>query len=65
MELATFRQNVAKFAAQHVAPIADEIDQTNRFPRELWPLFGKAGLLGITADKVYGGSQLGFLAQAI
>lgn len=53
------------FAKTHIAPIAHEIDQTNRFPRELWPQLGKLGLLGITVDKKYGGTDLGFLAHAM
>ena len=31
------RQTVRAFAADEVAPIAAEIDRTDRFPRELWP----------------------------
>ena len=38
-----------------VAPIAAEIDKTDRFPRELWPKMGELGLHGITVEEEYGG----------
>ncbi|MCW5749365.1 MAG: acyl-CoA dehydrogenase family protein, partial [Alphaproteobacteria bacterium] len=59
------RDQVARFAADEVAPIAAELDKTDRFPRELWPMMGKLGLLGITVEEEYGGSGLGYLEQAV
>ncbi len=59
------REMVRAFARDHVAPIAEEIDRTNRFPRELWPMLGELGLLGITVSEEYGGAGLGYLAQCI
>ena len=48
-----------------VAPIAAEIDKTDRFPRELWPKMGELGLHGITVEEEYGGSGLGYLEHVI
>ena len=59
------RDQVARFAADEVAPIAAEIDKTDRFPRELWPRMGALGLLGITVEEEYGGAGLGYVEQAI
>ncbi|HLB56943.1 MAG TPA: acyl-CoA dehydrogenase family protein [Coxiellaceae bacterium] len=59
------RQKVHDFAQKYIAPIADETDRDNRFPKELWPLLGKAGFLGVTIGKQYGGTALGYFAQAI
>ncbi|TWT05677.1 isovaleryl-CoA dehydrogenase [Reyranella sp. CPCC 100927] len=59
------RDQVARFAADEVAPIAAEIDKTDRFPRELWPRMGELGLLGITVEEEYGGAGLGYVEQAI
>jgi isovaleryl-CoA dehydrogenase len=59
------REMVQAFARDRVAPIADEIDRTNRFPRELWPMLGELGLLGITVSEESGGAGLGYLAQCI
>lgn len=65
IRLQKLQQNVYDFAQTHIAPIAHDMDQSNRFPRELWPQLGKLGLLGITIDKKYGGCALGYFAQAI
>ena len=37
------RELVQRFSADQVAPIAAEIDKTDRFPRELWPKMGELG----------------------
>jgi isovaleryl-CoA dehydrogenase len=52
-------------ARDRIAPLAADIDASNRFPRHLWPELGELGLLGITADEVYGGTGLGYLAHVI
>ncbi len=59
------REQVSRFAADEVAPIAAELDRTDRFPRELWPRMGELGLLGITVEEEYGGAGLGYLEQAV
>ncbi len=59
------RQTVRAFANDEVAPIAAEIDKTDRFPRELWPQMGALGLHGITVEEEYGGSGLGYLEHCI
>ena len=59
------RDTVRNFAADHIAPRADEIDKTNTFPRELWPKLGALGLLGITVEEEYGGAGLGYLEHCV
>lgn len=59
------REAVARFTADKIAPIAQEIDHTNQFPRHLWPQLGEMGLLGITADEEVGGTGLGYLAHCV
>ncbi|MBS0527440.1 MAG: isovaleryl-CoA dehydrogenase [Proteobacteria bacterium] len=59
------RDQVQRFASDQVAPIAAELDQTDRFPRELWPRMGELGLHGITVEEEYGGSGLGYLEHVI
>lgn len=63
--LKSFQQRVLTLADTHIKPIADETDRENRFPREIWPILGQAGLLGITIPKKYGGSELGFFEQML
>ncbi len=49
------REEVRKMAERHVAPIASEIDENNRFPEELIAIFGDMGLLQLWVPEEYGG----------
>jgi isovaleryl-CoA dehydrogenase len=59
------RETVRDFTSDKIGPIADEIDRSNKFPRELWPQLGALGLLGITVEEELGGSGLGYLAHCV
>ncbi|MEJ1969544.1 MAG: isovaleryl-CoA dehydrogenase [Rhizomicrobium sp.] len=59
------RDTVRTFAAGRIAPIADEIDRTNTFPRHLWPEMGALGLHGITVEEEHGGLGLGYLQHVV
>ena len=59
------KESIFKFAQKEIAPPADQIDKDNSFPTELWKKFGELGLLGITADTQYGGSEMSYLAHCI
>lgn len=59
------RDTVRTFVEDRVAPLADEIDRTNAFPRQLWPQMGALGLHGITVEPEYGGSGLGYLEHVV
>src|SRR3546814_10021669 len=50
-----FRDAVRKMAEKEIAPIAAEIDDTDRFPKELVPIFGDMGLLQMWVPEQYGG----------
>ena len=64
-EINALRDMVASFVAKELAPRAAEIDQKNEFPADMWRKFGDLGLLGITVDEDYGGSNMGYLAHTI
>jgi isovaleryl-CoA dehydrogenase len=59
------RDSVARFADDKIAPRAADIDASNEFPKDLWPELGQLGLLGITAEHEYGGTNLGYLAHVV
>ena len=59
------RETVRQFTSAEIAPRAEEIDQTNEFPRDLWPRLGDLGLLGITVSEEFGGADLGYLAHTV
>jgi isovaleryl-CoA dehydrogenase len=59
------RDSVRSFAEDKIAPRAEEIDRTNKFPRDLWPELGQLGLLGITVEEEYGGTGLGYLEHCV
>ena len=59
------RDSVRTFSDDRIAPLADEIDRTNVFPRQLWPEMGALGLHGITVEEEYGGSGLGYLEHVV
>ena len=59
------RESVRGFAADKIAPRADEIDRSNTFPRDLWPELGKLGVHGITVEEEWGGAGLGYLEHCV
>jgi isovaleryl-CoA dehydrogenase len=59
------RDTVRSFTSDHITPMADEIDRSNTFPRELWPQMGQLGLHGITVEEEWGGAGLGYLAHCV
>lgn len=59
------QDQVNRFAATEIAPLASQIDTDNEFPSHLWQKMGALGLLGITAEAEYGGAGLGYFAHVL
>ena len=59
------RESVASFCAKELAPIASKIDESNEFPRSIWPKLGELGVLGMTVEQSFGGVDLGYLAHTV
>src|SRR5882672_316224 len=64
-EIDMLRHTVRDFAEAKIAPLAAEIDKSDRFPVELWPEMGALGLHGITVEEEYGGAGMGYLAHCV
>src|SRR6266436_2429149 len=64
-EIDMLRTTVRGFAEDRIAPLAAEIDRTDRFPVELWPEMGRLGLHGITVEEELGGTGMGYLAHCV
>ena len=56
-EQLAFRDSIRRMAERHVAPIAAEIDETDRFPTELLPIYGDMGLMQLWVPEKYGGPE--------
>lgn len=59
------KQMVREFAQNEVAPIAAEIDETERFPLENVEKMAKYGLMGIPFSKEYGGAGGDYLSYIL
>lgn len=56
---------VRRVAREKVAPRAEEIDQTGKYPEDIFQAYRELGLLGLVIPNQYGGSGSGNLALAL
>ena len=56
-EQLTFRDSIRRMVERHVTPIAAEIDENDRFPEELIPIYGDMGLMQLWVPEKYGGPE--------
>ncbi|NCB04319.1 MAG: acyl-CoA dehydrogenase, partial [Clostridia bacterium] len=59
------RELFRKFAENEVKPLAEEVDETERFPEETVKKMAKLGMLGIYFPKQYGGAGGDVLSYAM
>ncbi|MCI0497813.1 MAG: acyl-CoA dehydrogenase [Thermoplasmata archaeon] len=59
------QRTVRDFAEREVGPLAQEIDQSGRFPVETVEKMGKLGLLGMMVDPRWGGGGLDTISYSI
>ena len=62
---AAFQQEIARFAAERVAPAAAGIDADGRYPRELVKEMAQRGLLGVTVPLEWGGAGRDYVSYAL
>jgi len=56
------KDTVARFVDRKVIPLAPEIDEQERFPKENFKAMAEMGLFGISIPEAYGGSDAGFFS---
>jgi len=59
------RQNIREFAENEIAPVAQQLDETETFSIELTKKMAGLGLFGIVVDEEYGGAHMDYLAYII
>jgi len=64
-EQAAFRDDVARFARDVVAPRAAAIDSTGQFPSDVIRAAAGLGLLGVTVSTAWGGAGRDYLSYAL
>src|SRR5580765_8678502 len=64
-EQAAFRDDVARFAREVVAPRAAAIDSSGEFPSDVIRAAAELGLLSMTVSTAWGGAGRGYLSYAL
>jgi len=59
------RRMVREFAEKEIAPRAEEIDETDQFPDDLFRRMGELGIIGLPFPEKYGGSGSGYTGFVI
>ena len=59
------QKTIRDFATKELAPIADELDEKEEFPHQIFKRISELGLLGMLLPQEYGGSDAGELALAL
>ena len=59
------RKEVRKFAESEIAPIAQELDETETFSAELTQKMGEIGLFGMFVSEDYQGQGMDYLSYII
>jgi len=58
-------ETARRFAEARVKPLARELDETERFPDEIYAAMAELGLFGITVPEEFGGAGLDALSYAV
>lgn len=59
------QETARDFALREVDPIVDEIDEAQRFPKEIMKKAGELGFLGIIFPEEYGGAGMGYVEYVL
>jgi alkylation response protein AidB-like acyl-CoA dehydrogenase len=64
-EQRAIQETAREFARREVDPIVEEIDESQKFPREVMRKAGELGFLGVIFPEEYGGAGLGYVEYVI
>ncbi len=64
-EQRAIEETAREFARREVDPIVDEIDESQKYPREVMAKAGELGFLGIIFPEEYGGAGLGYVEYVL
>lgn len=64
-EQSLLQRTVRDFAESEVKPLAKELDETGRFPRETFRQAAELGLTGVAVSEQYGGAGMDHISYAI
>jgi alkylation response protein AidB-like acyl-CoA dehydrogenase len=64
-EQRAIQETAREFARREVDPLVDEIDESQKFPREVMAKAGELGFLGVIFPEEYGGAGLGYVEYVI
>ncbi len=59
------KKSVKEFISKEIAPVAEEIDKTDKFPSGIWRKMGDMDLLGLNTAVEYGGSGYDILTHTL
>src|SRR5262249_34705650 len=60
-----FRRTVHEFAEREIVPVAHELDEKEKYPRETVAKMGELGLLGMLVPEEYGGAGMSTLEYVL
>jgi hypothetical protein len=64
-ELVALSESARSFAEREIAPVAEEAERTETFPRAIYEKAGKAGFIGMRYPTDLGGQGTGILAEVL
>ncbi len=60
-----FQKTIRLFAEKEIAPLVEEAEEKEKFPRVIFQKMGELGFLGMRYSEDYGGSCASFIAECI
>jgi alkylation response protein AidB-like acyl-CoA dehydrogenase len=64
-EAQALKESAAAFAAREIAPVVEEAERNEKFPRDLYTKAGQAGFIGMRYPESLGGQGAGITAEVL